>query len=398
MVAKEFPKAEHRHCARHIFANWHKSYRGEEFKLMFWSCAKAYNRADFDDALQAMREVDSKAADAFMACKPELFCRAFVKTVTKNDVIVNNMAETFNAYIINARTKHLIYMLEDIRVALMQRLVTKRNEMEKKSGVLCPRVQERLEKEKELAAMCEVLPSSDTVYQVRNSQDSVNVDLAKKTCTCRKWDLTGIPCCHGVAAIFTLRAHPEEFVDQLYTRETYLKIYSGSITPCPGERHWPKIDHPLNPPPIKVGPGRPRKNRIKDPFEDPKRSGKLTKHGVEMSCSICKSKTHNKRKCPNKDPNIEPAPKRGRGRPRKTGTNASSSTLASQSEAHHEVTAQPTRVGRGGRVIRSGRGSRGAARGGARGGRNRVSILPCIFFRFFSRFLLNCILTTPCFL
>ncbi|KAL2938686.1 Threonine dehydratase mitochondrial [Bienertia sinuspersici] len=49
-----------------------------------------------------------------------------------------------------------------------------------------------------------------------------------------------------------------------------------------GERYWPKVDFPLEPPLIKVGPGRPIKNRRKDPFENPKKPGKLTKHGVEM--------------------------------------------------------------------------------------------------------------------
>ncbi|KAH9612989.1 hypothetical protein KSS87_022193, partial [Heliosperma pusillum] len=66
---------------------------------------------------------------------------------------------------------------------------------------------------------------------------------------------------------------------------------------------------------IKVGPGRPRRKRRRDPFENPKK----------------------------------PA-----------------------SEGHHEATAQPTRIGRGGRVIRTGRGSgRGDVKGGraGRGGR-----------------------------
>ncbi|XP_074283862.1 uncharacterized protein LOC141608405 [Silene latifolia] len=119
MVAEEFPWAEHRRCLRHIFANWHKSYKGDGMKMMFWNCAHAYNQADFDEALAAMKEVDPRAADAFIRCNPTLFCRAFISTRTINNVIVNNMAETFNAWIINARSKHLIYMLEDIRSMLM---------------------------------------------------------------------------------------------------------------------------------------------------------------------------------------------------------------------------------------------------------------------------------------
>jgi len=42
------------------------------------------------------------------------------------DVIVNHMAETFNAYVIHARTKHLINILEDLRLAFMERIVVKR--------------------------------------------------------------------------------------------------------------------------------------------------------------------------------------------------------------------------------------------------------------------------------
>ncbi|XP_074283786.1 uncharacterized protein LOC141608324 [Silene latifolia] len=204
MVAKEFPKAEHRHCARHIFANWHKSYKGDEMKLLFWSCAKAYNKADFEGALNEMR---------------------------------SNMAETFNAYIIEARSKHLIYMLEDIRSSMMERLAPRKPRWERKSLQRCPRVQDKLEEEKELAAAYKVLPSSTTLFQVKHGIDEVKVDLVKRTCTCKKWDLTGIPCSHAVAAIFDRHGQAEDYVYDMYKKEAYMNAYNGSIAPCPGQRH-----------------------------------------------------------------------------------------------------------------------------------------------------------------
>lgn len=270
-VAKVLPEAEHRHCARHIFANWHKTRRGDELKILFWKAAHAYNVADYNDALQKMAEVSSAAVDDFKAANPTCFCRAFIKTDTKCDVIVNNLAETFNGYIIQARTKHIIYMLEDIRSALMQRLVQKRQAMEKSTAIVCPRIQVKLNKEKEEAANCMAMPSSDILFQVNHRMDSLNVNLEKKTCTCRKWNLRGIPCCHAISCIFFLHMEAEAFVDECYLRATYLKAYNGSIPPCEGERHWPAIEYPLQPPPIKIGPGRPRKNRRKDPFESPKK-------------------------------------------------------------------------------------------------------------------------------
>ncbi|KAK9749542.1 hypothetical protein RND81_02G133200 [Saponaria officinalis] len=52
------------------------------------------------------------------------------------------------------------------------------------------------------------------------------------------------------------------------------------------------------------------------------------------------------------------------GRPRKTPTPQVNEAPPSASKDHHRVTAQPTRIGRGGRVLRS---TRGGARGGRRG-------------------------------
>ena len=78
-----------------------------------------------------------------------------------------------------------------------------------------------------------------------------------------------------------------------------------------------------------------------------------------MGCSVCKSKQHIKRKCLNKDSVVEPTlniPKA-----RKDGAPLLSSQ-AGFSSANLGATALPTRIGRGGRIIREGRGSRGGRR------------------------------------
>ncbi|CAH9088450.1 unnamed protein product [Cuscuta europaea] len=333
-------------------------------KMLFWKAAKAYNEADLEEALEEMKRVNPAAVSSFRSLNPSCFCRAFVRINTKCDVIVSNMAETFNGYIINARAKHIIFMLEDIRGALMQRIVLKRQQMEKNTGMLCPRIKARLEKEKDEAANCTPLPSSQVLFQVCHRLDCLTVNLEARTCTCRKWDLSGIPCCHAISCIFFMNETPENYVHTCYTKDTYLKMYSGGIAPLTGERHWPKVDMPIDPPPIKIGPGRPRKNRMKSPHENPKKPGKLTKHGVEMSCSVCKSKDHNKRKCPDKNKEAQPVQKKSRGRPKKAIQNAEAQ------QSTYQTTAQPSRIGRGGRLIQA-RGGSNTTRGRGRFGRGR---------------------------
>ena len=204
VVQTILPHAKHRHCARHIFAKWHKSFKRDENKLLFWKVAKAYNMADYNEVLDEMENLNHVATVRFKGANPKVFCRAFLKTDIKGDVIVNNLVETFNGNIINARTKHLIYMLEDIRTSLMQRFVMKRQEMEKTTFVLCPRIQAKLDKEDEEVVNCFPMPSRNLIFLVNHKMDYLTVDMGSRTCTCKKLNMCGIPCFHAISYIFFL--------------------------------------------------------------------------------------------------------------------------------------------------------------------------------------------------
>ena len=94
-------------------------------KALFWGVVKAYNMVGFREAFDKLRRVDEDAAVGLMKYNPKVFCRVYHGITCITDVFTSNMAETFNWYIISARSEHLIYMLEDIRSQLMQRLVQK---------------------------------------------------------------------------------------------------------------------------------------------------------------------------------------------------------------------------------------------------------------------------------
>ncbi|KAA8547047.1 hypothetical protein F0562_003476 [Nyssa sinensis] len=55
------------------------------------------------------------------------------------------------------------------------------------------------------------------------------VDLATKSCVCKEWKISGIPCKHVTAAIAYKRVNIEEYCDSKYTKEIYLATHSGMI-------------------------------------------------------------------------------------------------------------------------------------------------------------------------
>ena len=90
------------------------------------------------------------------------------------------------------------------------------------------------------------------------------VDLDKKECTCRGWQLTGLPCVHAIAFIGTRRVKLEDFVDHYYSVEMFEVAYATVVPPMPGKEEWEKVEigFKLLPPNCNRAAGRPRKKRM----------------------------------------------------------------------------------------------------------------------------------------
>ncbi|PKI34156.1 hypothetical protein CRG98_045435 [Punica granatum] len=158
--------------------------------------------------------------------------------------------------------------------------------------------------------------NGDAEFEAEDSYgDRLNVNLKMRTCSCRRWQLNGIPCAHAIAAIFYMGEEPEAYVDECYHKETYLRIYSHLMTTLDGSDSWLNSEMPpLLPPEHEKLPGRPKKNnRRKQPDEidlggkkvvDTAKGksianiGKIGRKGIVMTCSVCKQKKHNLRTCP----------------------------------------------------------------------------------------------------
>lgn len=88
-----------------------------------------------------------------------------------------------------------------------------------------------------------------------------DVDLAQRTCTCRRWDLCGLPCPHAIAAIFSKGYEPYQFVDEAYLQMKYMLAYEPPINPIPGVDEWEVVERLIAPPNYTRGPGRPKMSR-----------------------------------------------------------------------------------------------------------------------------------------
>ncbi|GKV00257.1 hypothetical protein SLEP1_g12979 [Rubroshorea leprosula] len=297
-LEEKFPNSEHRFCVRHLYNNFKTNHKGTTLKEILWKAARSTYEQEFKQAMFEMRCRSPEAADWLAERHPKHWSRAYFQTWTNVDMLVNNLSESFNSFILDARDKPILTLIETIRTKLMKRIAKRIDEAKKWPGPFCPKIMKKIEKLKEHSAKCFPEPAGASKFQVECHRNQYIVELRRRTCTCRKWDLSGIPCMHAVAAILYNNENVYDHVHPCYKVETFINIYSNFITPIRGAPQWEKSDMPpVQPPVIRRAAGRPKKARRKAADEMEKQSGKMGRKGVKMRCTLCGNIGHNKRSC-----------------------------------------------------------------------------------------------------
>ncbi|GKA81260.1 mutator type transposase [Tanacetum coccineum] len=311
-LEKLFPHAEHRYCVRHIYENMNLTWKGSEYKEMLWKCASSTTTVMFEKNMQELKDFNKKAYEWLKQIPAEHWSRAYFSGRAHCDLLINNICEVFNRQLLEARDSPIITALEHVREYLMKRIVVVQKIIEKCDGPLTPAVARVFDIIKEASSECIVDWNGADQYQVKGYlQEQYVVNLNQRTCSCRKWEISGIPCKHAIAAIHDMADNgndvgiPEDWVHDSYKLATWKAVYSHKVNPVNGRELWSKFDCPTTLLPPKIHPqiGRPPKKRKKSKGEIVMVKGnKLTRQGKTVTCSLCHAAGHNKRSCDRRQP------------------------------------------------------------------------------------------------
>ena len=216
------PGVEHRYCVRHMYANFKDSYKGKELKDLMWSAARAYTVQEFERHMDVIKGINADAYTWLMNESPTLWARCTFSCSNKCDMLRNNISESFNHFIKDARDKPIITMMEMIRRQLMSRYEERRKWIAKFPGPLCPQIHTQLEEAKIKAKNYEVTYARGQYFEVSTVHRTHIVDLDRLVCSYRKWDVTSMPCIHAIATIISV-------IENLKTLCMNIKRYEPSI-------------------------------------------------------------------------------------------------------------------------------------------------------------------------
>ncbi|KAM5578592.1 hypothetical protein ABKV19_008749 [Rosa sericea] len=309
-IAELFPGTEHRHCVRHMYNNFKAKHPGEGLKQLVWDAARSSTRVWFNKHMDELQQLYQEAWQWFQDKHPEQWSRAYFRDTSKCDILLNNLCESFNAAILPARDKPILTMLEKIRMDLMVRMTNIRVAAQKWTDMVGPRIKKILDKVAERTSCYRAYHSGEHEFQITGGGENGSkqaVDLRLHTCTCRRWQLSGMPCVHAICAIRSKGSEPTVFCDDYLMPSSYMEAYNPIIHPIAGEDDWEQVEYPIAPPPYKKQAGRPKMKRTKEPGENklpppaPNQTDntkKMPRIYTKMTCQVCFKKGHNRLGCP----------------------------------------------------------------------------------------------------
>ncbi|CAH1417092.1 unnamed protein product [Lactuca virosa] len=165
-----------------------------------------------------------------------------------------------------------------------------------------------------------VIATGGSVFETRYEYAAYKVDLEHHYCTCKVWEISGIPCVHGQATINYTHMNPTDFLSIWFQKQKFVAAYTTNISPVNGSNMWAPTDYikPL-PPLTRRMHGRPKTKRRRHVSEvnDSKFPTVRARVCRTVRCSKCLQFGHSLKSCKNEQVMKEYVPSRKPGRPRR---------------------------------------------------------------------------------
>lgn len=248
----------------------------------FINAFRACKVDEFDECVEAIKAESPELAQWVMSTKPDMWSDVFFKGLRYGQY--SSLAvQTFNEWISSRQEPSVLQMIDTIRCKIME-LIYKRHESANSwtETMLTPSTNLKVEEALAQTRNFDVICPTGSIFEVKDGSTNV-VNMETWECTCRKWQVSGLPCEHALAVIERSGWCIYDFCSKYFTVECYRRAYMLSINPIADPVH----SLSLVPCRAKRLPGRPKKKPA-----EPRITSKRA-----VRCSKCRGYGHYKQTC-----------------------------------------------------------------------------------------------------
>ncbi|XP_021974580.1 uncharacterized protein LOC110869648 [Helianthus annuus] len=291
-VRNVFPHVYHGLCCRHLMMNLRlPSDKKKENEKLWWKTCKSYRLSDFNESFNALCLAVPRVRHTLTSIGFGRWARAHCPG-NRYHYMTSNSAESINALSRHSRKMPVTQLLEFFRQSVQKWFYDRRLQGIHEKHLLTQWAQKKIFKKIEGSRTWTVAGIELNSYSVADSGKGGLVDFVNGTCSCRVWQVSGLPCGHVIAVSkFLGETDCSKYCFPCYSNEVYKKTYEEAIYPLPHRSEWETPEDLINlqPPHMtKRQAGRPRENnRILSRGEEP----------TPLYCSRCNSYGHHRDVC-----------------------------------------------------------------------------------------------------
>jgi hypothetical protein len=235
-----FPSAFHGLCVHHLIDNFSKEFNNTIMANLLWEAAFALTAIEFEQKITLIEELSEDAAHWIRRIDPHLWASAYFEGKRLGHLTAD-IVESLGSLILEASGLPIIQMMECIRRQLMMWFNERRENSSQWTSILVPPAERQVSVAIEHAHTHQVLKVDDAEFEVISAEGSHIVNICSRNCSCRRWQLCGLPCAHAVAALLSCRQNVSRFAESCFTVANYRKAYSQTIHPIPDKALWREL-------------------------------------------------------------------------------------------------------------------------------------------------------------
>lgn len=296
-VELNFPTAFHGFCLRYVSENFREEFKSPKLLNLFWTAFYALTTTEFDSKVKDMMQVQD-VMPWFQHFPPNLWAVSYFEGMRYGHFNLG-ITEILYNWALECHELPIVQTIEYIRHQLTCWFSERHSLALSHKSVLVPSAEKRISESISDSQCYQVLRANKVEFEIVSSERTNIVDTETRFCSCRRWQVYGIPCAHAAAALLSCGEDPRHYAHDCFSVMKYRETYSQRIYPIPDRIHWSntssgpgvcyKTDVILRPPKIRRPPGRPKMKILK--MESLKRPKRI------VQCGRCHLLGHSQKKC-----------------------------------------------------------------------------------------------------
>ncbi|KAG6507063.1 uncharacterized protein LOC121980764 [Zingiber officinale] len=297
-IEYNFPNALHGFCLRYVTDSFRDEFKNSKLVNLFWNAFYALTAADFQAIVNEMMEVQD-VRHWFERFPPNLWAVAYFEGIRYGHFALA-ITEVLYNLALEGHELPIVQMMEHIRNQLTSWFNDRHLVALSLPSVLVPSAEKIISEASSDSVCYQVLRANKVEFEIVSTERTNIVDIQSRTCSCRRWQIYGIPCAHAAAALLSCGHDVRLFAHECFSVQKYRETYSQPIYPIADRNMWKEVaEGPegsngnstiiIRPPKTRRPPGRPKKKVLR--LESLKRPKRV------VQCGRCHLLGHSQKKC-----------------------------------------------------------------------------------------------------